>query len=375
MGALEELSSMAGSLTNPAIEEWRRQGKPAVGFLCSHVPQEILYAGGILPVRLRAPGCEDTTNADIYMSRLNCTFVRSCLEFMHTGRYPFIDGFVCTNSCDHTRRLYDILRETLDYRFLHFFSVPHKVNGEATAQWYRDECVGLKENVERTFGVQITEAGLSEAIAVYNETRSLLRQVYDLRKGKAPPISGTQMLNVIVAGCSLPPQRYNQLLAELLDELAGREGVSDYRVRLMIAGSGGCDDPAFFEVMEKLGGLVVTDSLCYGSRHFWEPVGGDSDMMLSLARSYLRRPSCANMTDRIAERSDFIKQMVADFNVDGVIFQRMRYCDLWGGQLFHLQKRLKEAGIPMLSLERVYTFGNVGQLRTRVQAFIESLER
>ena len=79
------------------------------------------------------------------------------------------------------------------------------------------------------------------------------------------------------------------------------------------------------------------------------------------------------MVDEVAERCDFIKQMVNEFKVDGVVFQRIRYCDLWGGQLLYLQKELKDAGIPMLSLEREYALGGVGQLRTRIQAFLERI--
>ena len=374
MNALDELTNLSSSVSNPAIQEWKSKNKKIVGFLCSHVPEEILYAADILPIRLRAPGCTETTTADIYMSRLNCTFVRSCLEFMHNGKYDFLDGFICTNSCDHTRRLYDVMRVTLNYPFVHFLSVPHKVNGEITASWYRDECTSLKKSIESTFGVDITETKLRNAIDIYNETRSLLKRIYDLRKGQAPPISGTEMLSVIVAAGTIPRDQYNQLLRTLLDELSEKEGLSDYRARLMIAGSGGCDDPAYFQVMEDLGGLIVTDSLCYGSRSFWEPVIEKDDLMLGLASSYLKRPSCANMTDRISERSNYVKDMVKDFNVDGVVFQGMRYCDLWAGQLVHLRKKLNESNIPLLSLDREYMLGGVGQLRTRVQAFIESIE-
>lgn len=343
--------------------------------MCTYVPEEILYAANILPVRLRAPNCVETTSADVYLSHLNCTFIRSCLEFTLEDKYKFLDGLVFTNSCDHVRRLYDILREIrpTDFPLLYLISVPHKVDDDLIA-WFRDELDRFKESVEKTFGVEITEASLSNAIDVYNETRSLLRQLYDLRKGKNPPLTGAEALSVIVAGFSLPKNKYNELLRQLLDELGEREGISDYRARLMIAGSGGCDNPAYLQVMEDLGGLIVTDSLCFGSRYFCEPVEIGDDPLLSLAKAYLNRPSCPRMVDNAGERSDYIKQMVNDFNVDGVVFQRIRYCDLWGGQLLHVEKEMKESSIPMLSIDREYSLGAVGQLRTRVQAFLERIE-
>ena len=375
MSALDELTSIASNLVNPHIEEWKQKNKKVVGFMCTYVPEEILYAANILPVRLRAPNCVETTSADVYLSHLNCTFIRSCLQFTLEDKYKFLDGLVFTNSCDHVRRMYDILREIrpTDFPLLYLISVPHKVDDDLIS-WFRDELDRFKESVEKTFGVKITDASLRNAIDVYNETRSLLRQLYDLRKGKNPPLTGAEALSVIVAGFSLPKNVYNELLRRLLDELGEREGISDYRARLMIAGSGGCDNPAYLQVMEDLGGLIVTDSLCFGSRYFWEPVEVDNDPLLSLAKSYLNRPSCPRMVDNAGERSDYIKQMVNDFNVDGVVFQRIRYCDLWGGQLLYLEKEMKESSIPMLSIDREYSLGAVGQLRTRVQAFLERIE-
>ena len=374
MSTLEELTALSRNPVNPAVNEWKAEGKKVVGFLCTQVPEEILYAADILPVRLRAPDCADTTSADVYMSHLNCTFMRSCLQYMFEGKFDFLDGFVCTNSCDHTRRLYDILREALDYPYVHLFSIPHKVGDEEVTLWHRGEITRFKESVEAAFRVEVTEARLREAIGVYNETRGLLRELYELRKSDSPPISGAETLSVILAGNSLPKDMYNQMLRNLLDELRQRKGISKYRARLMIAGSGGCDNPNYLGVMEELGGLVVTDSLCFGSRYFWEPVDTEGDLMLNLARSYLNRPSCANMTDRVVERGEFVKQMVGDFKVDGVVFQRMRYCDLWGGQLLYMEHEFKKSDIPLLSLEREYTLGGAGQLRTRVQAFLEKIE-
>ncbi len=375
MGALEELTKLAGELTNPAVREWKASGKKAVGFFCSYVPEEILYAGGILPCRVRAPGCAGTTDADVYLSHLNCTYMRACLQYALDGSYSHLDGLAFTNSCDHVRRIYDILREIRpgDYPLLHMISVPHK-SDEDLIVWFSEELGAFKEIIESTFGVEITEAGLRDAIAVYNESRELLKRLYDLRKGDKPPISGAEALSVILAGYSLPREQYNDLLRQLLEELESREGISGYRARLMIAGSGGFDDPAYIDVMEELGGLVVTDSLCFGSRSFWEPVSVDGDPLLAIARAYLERPSCPRMVDRVVERCDFVKRMVADFRVDGVVFQRMRYCDLWGGQLLYLEKDLREAGIPMLSLEREYGMGGLGQLTTRIQAFLERIE-
>ena len=203
----------------------------------------------------------------------------------------------------------------------------------------------------------------------------MLKRLYELRRGESPPLTGAESLSVLLAGTTIPREQYNQLLRKLLEELKERQGISDYKARLMIAGGGGCDDPAFYQAIEELGGLIVADSLCYGSRYFWEPVEGGDDPWLALARAYLDRPACANMVDKVAQRSEFVRETVERSKADGVVFQRLRYCDLWGGQLLDVENKLKQWSIPLLSLEREYGMGSLGQLRTRVQAFLETMER
>lgn len=375
MSALEELRTLGATHAGPSILEHVQEGGKAVGYMCSHVPEEILVAAGIAPLRLRAPGCTATTTADAIMSHLNCSYVRSCLEYVLTARFDFLDGFVFTNGCDHSRRLYDVLRETREQAFMHFLSVPHKAGSDQSVSWFRGEIDRLARGVEQVFGVEITDDALRSAIDTCNETRDLLRRLYEMRKAEAPPISGSDALAVVVAGWSAPREEYNVLLGKLIDELESADGITGHGARLMIAGSGGCDDPAYLAVFEDLGGLVVTDSLCFGSRSFWLPVGRTGDPLMDLARSTLERPHCAGMTDRVAERSAFVVQMARDWNADGVIFQWIRYCDLWGGQLLHLRRALEEAGIPLLSLEREYALGTNGRLRTQAQAFLERIGR
>jgi benzoyl-CoA reductase subunit C len=372
MKALQELSRLSNTVLNSAMQEWKNQGKPIVGYFCTYVPEEIIHAAGLLPYRVRPTGCTATTEADAYLSHVNCTYVRSCLEFALEHKYDFLDGVVFSNSCDHVRRLHDLWREKAPGpEFDYIVEVPHKSREEQIA-FFREDLALLKTELERHFGSRITDESLSQAVAVYNETRGLLRQLYDLRQQSDPPISGADCLRVVLASMAAPKAEINELLRRLLSELADEKGKSDHIARLMVLGSL-YDDPAHTEVIEKLGGLVVADALCFGSRYFWQHVEIDGDPLVGLARSYLTRPSCARMTDGLTERGNFVKELIDRYKVDGVIFQRIRYCDLWGGELFYLRKKLQEWGIPLLSLEREYALGGTGQLKTRVQAFLERI--
>ena len=140
-------------------------------------------------------------------------------------------------------------------------------------EWYRDEIRLFRESMGAHFGVWISDERLWDAIKLHNESRRLQRQLYELRKRKTPPITGAEMLAVMVAGSAMPPRILQRtLLKELVDELSqSKDGHSDHRARIMLIG-GILDDPAYIEVIESQGGLVVTDSMCFGARIMWGEV-------------------------------------------------------------------------------------------------------
>ena len=152
-----------------------------------------------------------------------------------------------------------------------------------------------------------------------------------------------------------------------------QEGVSNHRARLMVIGA--ClDDSALTGIIEELGALVVSDAECFGSWYFWEPVELGENPLEDLARSYLNSPPCPRMVGEHTTRLNYISEMVKTYRVDGIILQRVRNCDLWGGETLVIQKGLQESGIPLLILDREYILSGMGQLKTRIQAFLEMLE-
>lgn len=373
--ALQEFTEVAETLVSPALRSWREQGGKVIGSFCSWVPDEIITAAGLVPYRMRATGSTGTELSDTYFSLINCSYPRHCLNVALRGEYDFVDGVIFLNTCDHVRRIYDNWkRQVTTAPFLHFISLPKKAE-EPQVEWYREELVIFKEALEKHFGVEITDERLWAAIKLHNEIRRLQRKLYELRKGKNPPISGTESLAVTVASTAMPRERYNELLRELLDELSEADGITDYRARLMIVG-GILDDPAYIKVIEDQGALVVTDSLCFGTRILWNDVKEGTDDPIGVIARYqiTERPSCPRMFGTHMKRIDFVKGMIKDFNVDGVIGERLLFCDFWIGEHFMLKKEYKKMGMPFLHLDREYILGGVGQLRTRVQAFLESIE-
>jgi benzoyl-CoA reductase/2-hydroxyglutaryl-CoA dehydratase subunit BcrC/BadD/HgdB len=179
-----------------------------------------------------------------------------------------------------------------------------------------------------------------------------------------------------VAGSSLPRERYNDLLRTLLADLENVQGKSGYRARLMIVGSE-LDDPEYLQVIEDQGGLVVTDSICFGTRTMWVNCSEtEPDPVRALARYYIQeRPACPRMNGAQPARAAFVQDMVKEFAVDGVIGERMLFCDFWCAEHYMNKADLKEAGIPFIQIDREYILSGRGQLQTRIQAFLETMGR
>ena len=373
MKAPEELGKLVRSTSNSYLDDWKKQGKLVVGYVCSYIPEEILHSAGIFPYRIGARGCKETTLADSVMAPITCSFARCCLELALKGEYGFLDGLVSMNGCETMRRMCDNWVHKVDTRFSHFISVPHKSDEDAI-EWYKEELYMFKDSLEKFFSVTITNENLRDSVQVCNETRHLLKRLYELRRRRNPPLSGAEAQDITVIANATPKEEYNKLLERAIDEIASREGITDYRARLMTIGNV-LDDSSYTRIIEELGGLIVTDISCFGTLSFWEPVRLTGEPLDSIARSYLNRIHCPRMPGEQMARRNYIKEMAEAFKVDGIIFERMLYCNLWGGETMSLEKDLQELNIPLLILDKEYITSGVGQLRTRVQAFLEMIER
>ncbi|MFB0563777.1 MAG: 2-hydroxyacyl-CoA dehydratase subunit D [Candidatus Lokiarchaeia archaeon] len=371
MKTLQSFVDVSRSLSNSWIDSWKDKGY-ILGYFCTHVPEEVVYAADILPVRIRATGCKETSLADAYLSSFNCSFVRCSLELALGKQFHFLDGIISCNSCDHIRRGYDVWKHKVGSPFKHFLQVPRVINDEALEAFIH-EIKLLKVGLEDYFKIDISEEKLRDSISVYNENRKLLKELYDMRKNGRPKISGSEFMSVITASTAIPKHQLKLLLNQLLNELLEREGYSNYRARLMIVGSL-LDDPNYIQIMENMGGLVVADALCFGSRYFWDLVEEKGDPISNLAEKYLKKVPCARMIGEHDTRLQYVLDTIEEFDVEGVVFQRLKFCDFWGGECFMLRRELKDKGIPFLELEREYILSGVEAMKTRVQAFLESIE-
>jgi benzoyl-CoA reductase subunit C len=373
--ALEYFRSVNNAFPkNQEILDFKEQGKKVFGWLCTYVPEEVIIAAGALPVRITGYGREtDLADGNAYLYINNCSFSRSCLQRGLRGDYSFLDGVVGGSTCDGARRLFDAWRRYINTPFYQVLTVPRKTTDEAQAL-YLDQVITFKQNLEEFLGLKITETALLQAVEVCNETRDLLKKLYELRKRPEPPINGAQTLEVLTASFRMPKAHFNQKLKILLNELEQSRDSYSGRARLMVVGSV-LDNPEFIKSIEETGGLVVTDELCTSTRYWSDPViiRKGEPAISAIARRYLTNFPCARMYPS-EERFDRILALCRDFRVDGVLSQIIRYCVPYAHDFPLLNDKLKTAGIPVLDLDVEYGTSGSGQIRTRVQAFLEMME-
>ncbi len=370
---LRKIRQLIREHSNEYVQQFKASGQPVVGYFCHYIPVEVIWAAGALPLRLRGAGSEDSSRADAFMSERLCTYVRHVMALVLDGQYDFLDGSVSSNTCDHVRRAADLFKKKTNLAYHGFVSVPRNLR-ESLLEYYRNELRKLYHELASQFGNEPSDERLSEAIATYNEVRKRLQRINRLRMQEPARLSGADALAIHIASQVMPPSDFVELADELLAALPQREPLAPSRARVVLVGAE-LDEPAFVEAIESQGALVVADRLCFGARSVLDCYEPESDPIDAIARAYFFRPSCARMIGDFPQRWAALRHLIAESRSDGVIFERLVFCDPWGGELHNLMHRAKEGeALPLLNLAREYGIVATGQVRTRVQAFVERIE-
>jgi len=363
---------------NSHVKKWKESGKPVIGYPCTFVPDEIIYAADILPFRLRGTGTTSSSIGDTYFGPVICSFPKCVLQLAGEGKFNFLDGTVIVPGCDSMRRLDECWRKAgEDYQgivpgFFHYFGVPHKVT-DYSLKWSYEEAKKLKEKIEEHFGVKITDESLKGAIGVYNESRKLLIQLDKLRIKDDIILTGEDALAIIMAAAAMPRDEFNRMLRKTLSQLEDRKKPMTGRKRLMLVGSVN-DDLEFMKVIEDCGAVIVTDTLCFGSRSYNDLTEEHGDPLFALTKRYLNHAYCPRMFGYYKERLKYIMDRAKEAKVDGIILQNIRFCDLHGSENGIFERDLEKEGIPCMRMEREYgPLTESGRVKMRIDAFLERI--
>jgi benzoyl-CoA reductase subunit C len=361
--------------------ELKNEGKKFIGYVCSFVPLEIISASGCIPFRVRGNVHEPITKGDTFLETIVCPYYRSIFDLSVKGKYDFLSGLVIPHGCDSMVRSFSTWSYALPYSYFHFVNIP-TVCAESSFEFFNAEINTFRKSLERFSGKTITDADLKEAIRVHNESRDRVRALYEFRKADPPLVSGTELTKVLTVGSSLPIAEANRLFDQVLAEI-GRREKSHLKKGPRIFIDGAClDNIELIKLVEELGGNVVADTICNGARDHFPKTDVGGDPVDALSRRYLGKINCPktyreNRTGTfegdIASRFDDIGAYTKEFKAEGAILYIYKYCDPFGFEVPARKAYYESIHVPLLCLEDVYSAGTMGQLRTRIQAFLEMI--
>lgn len=369
---------------NELVRSAQEQGRKCVGSLCYQIPEVLLDLEGLFTVRLRAPRTGSLEMGTYYLTSFLCEYSRALLERAIEGGYQFLDCLFTPDGCTMLNRCVENMellktnaKEDFFYRYL---EVPMKADDNGL-NLYVSECrTKILNTLHEKFGVDTSDDALRKAVENHNTVCKLISEIGEFRKQDNPPITGYEFHILCMATYVCPKDMLIEKLTETLEEIKTREkdAKSHYRARVVLVGSE-IDDVDMVKLIEDSGALVVGDRFCYGSLPGREVIelNDHEDVLTQICRHYMMSCMCPrhmNM-EKMKRRREYVHEIAKEYKADGIIYEQMKFCDPWAYErVVGTYVMREEYNYPVLSIDRPYAVGNSGQIRTRVQAFVESIE-
>lgn len=355
------------------------KGELLAGYMCTHVPEEILYAGGIIPVRILSSHVSQGMTRS-YIHETYCSFSHDCAYQGVSHNYDFLDLIVAGSSCIHMGEAFNVWVRFAGFQEKSFLiPYPHIIETKPALAFMTQSFGEFKQFIGKFIKKSIINEDLERAIKVYNRTRRLLKHLWGFLRMDNPPITGPEVATVTLASQLMDKEQFNQMLDELIQGLEVEPKKESSGVRLMVS-AGACDDLKVFDLIEHLddgANLIFVDS-CTATRYFWSEVSEDrSNKLQAIAEGYIRRIPCP-AKDNVPgtgekKRFRFIQQFIEEFRPHGVVFLYQRFCSPQPLDIVALKPILNKLGIPSTEFELDTTLP-VTQFRTQLEAFLEMIK-
>ena len=369
---------------NELVAQAVQEGDYALGYSCYYIPEVLLNLPGCFSSRLRAPRCTSTDVASYYMTNRTCPYARSLLERAIEGGYNYLNALLGAECCATMERMEEhffLINPVKNEKFFVTQIDPPMKGDETNLDYYKAQLkLKVVDKLHEEYGIDTSENAMRRAIDDHNEISRIITEIGNFRKADNPSITGYEFHVIQLVSQVCPHRLILPYLAETLEELKTREPEPKFpfRARVVLVGSE-IDDPEFTKLIETCGAMVVADRYCFGSfpgREQIEIREGETAFD-AICRHYLHWNQCARFMDgmKIDQRHSEVKKLADEFKADGVIYENMKFCEFWSYEKVLASHVLQqEMGIPCCTIEKEYPLGSVGQLRTRFQAFVESLE-
>ena len=370
---IEELYNLKSDPYKYAIRYKNESGKKVVGYFCSYIPEEIIFAADALPFRVFST--QGAINlADTHLQAYCCSPVRSALEEALSGRLDFLDGIVFPHTCDSIQRLSDIWRLNVPLRFHIDLVLPVKLNSESAFEYMINVLQQFRKDLEKHLKTEISDESLRDAFSLYNTIREHVRSILDIREINPSFLRGGDLYSVIKASMIMDRKVMAEVLRDIICNLEAKKETRDVTLRKRLVLTGAlCDHPDVYQIIDDGGGMVVWDDLCTGSRYFEGQLDTTGNPLVSLAERYLRRIVCPSKHSGLSTRSDYLLDIVRKKNADGVVFLNQKFCDPHSFDYPYIKKCLDSEDIPNTLIEMEAQSSTGESLRTRFEAFLEML--
>ena len=383
---LQYFEDLLQQANNALIVQAKEDGKVCVAYTCENVPEPLLNLDRAVSIRLHAPQTGSMDIATFYMTNLLCEPSRALLERAIEGGFNFADCVITPDGCTMMNRAVENMEllKTMgkeNPRFFHEYMEIAFKNSDSDVDLAVLQCTNhvltpLKEH----YGIDVSDAAIRKAVEEHNRLCRVIRAIGDFRKEDKPRITGYEFHVLCLASYVCPKYLIIDKLEETLEELKTREpDDKPWRARVLVVGSE-TDDSGFIKLIEEQGAFVCCDRFCFGSYPGREEIvlNDEEDALRQVCRHYVRNCQCPRMMnqEKVYGRKQYVAELAKAYKADGVIYQQVKFCDPWayertlGSSMLH-----NDYGYPVLSVDRPYNVSSsVGQLRTRVQAFVESIE-
>lgn len=379
-----ELEKLLQDSCNDAVRQAKAQGQYAIGSVCAMIPEPLLNLDNCFSVRLRAPRTGSMEMGTYYMTSIMCECARALLERAIEGGYGYLDCIIAPDACAQMNRCVENIDKLglIDKEnfFVTYSDVPMKSDETALRHYVRQMRQYVLEPLNRNLGVDVSDEALRRAVEKQNQVNRLIMEIGEYRKEADPRITGYEFAVLCLSTFVCPKEYILPILEETLDELKRREPdkKNPCRARVVMVGSE-IDDPDLIRLTEEAGALVAADCYCLGSfpERLEIQLADGEDVLTGICRHYMEKGQCPRFmnTEKIRERHEYVDALAREFHADGIIYQQIKFCDYWGYERAYAGEVMREQyGYPVLSVDRPYVAGGSGQLRTRVQAFVESIE-
>ena len=369
---------------NPLVREATAQGMHAVGYTCYHMPEVLLNLGNCFSVRLRAPHTGSLDISTYYLTNYLCGYSKALVERGIEGGYSFLSALAGTETCSEMNRAlehFELLRLVDNPNFfVSYIDVPFKVTEHGLRHYENQLTKKLLEPLHAHYGTDISDTAIRAAVAEHNEVCRILTEIGDMRKRDVPPVTGYEYHVLCLVSYCCPKALILPYLRETLEEIKNREVDEKprFRARIAVVGSE-IDDTDFTRTVEESGALIVADRFCFGSLPGRQeiPLTDSESALTQVCRFYQTTSQCPRymQRDMVQGRREYVRTLTREYNAEGVLYEALKFCEYWGYErplASHIIT--EEFGIPSVCVDRQYTGNASGQLRTRVQAFVESLE-